>query len=146
MKRVLVACIGNSCRSQMAEAYLQFYGIGKAQYCSAGLFPASVHPLAAQVMAEDNIDISGQTAKPFETFRNKRFDYVLSLCEEISTHIPDYILTDHSLELYVPDPAAFQGSEEATLQYFRQVRDQIKTKILKFIGKELISNHLATLS
>lgn len=146
MKRVLIACIGNSSRSQMAEGYLQFYGIGKAKYCSATLLPSSIHPLAVQVMAEDNIDISGQTAQPFENFRNKHFDFVLSMCEEVSTALPDYILADQVLDIYIPDPVAFQGSEEATLQYFRQVRDMIKTKILKFIGKELISNQLPAFS
>ncbi|MFN7116587.1 MAG: arsenate reductase ArsC [Saprospiraceae bacterium] len=146
MKKVLVACVGNSSRSQIAEGYLQFYGIGKAKYCSAGLHPTKVHPLAVQVMAEDNIDISQQKSKSFEAFKNQHFDYVLSMCEEITTQLPDYISADQKLDLYVPDPAAFQGSEEATLQYFRLIRDQIKSNILKFIGKELISNQLSASS
>lgn len=130
----------------MAEGYLQFYGMGKARYYSAGLHPSAVHPLAVQVMAEDNIDISSQHAKSFEKFQGKHFDFVLSLCQEISIELPDYLLFDQELKLYVPDPAVFQGSAEATLHYFRQIRDQIKAEILKFIGKELISNELPTLS
>lgn len=138
MKKVLVVCIGNSCRSQMAEAYLQFYGKGKAQYFSAGLYPNDIHPLTTCVMAEDNIDISSCHSKAISNYSDESFDYLLLLCEEISTQVPHYIRHEHLVKMFVPDPAAFVGSPEATLEAFREVRELVKAKILKFIGQSLI--------
>lgn len=137
MKKVLVLCIGNSCRSQMAEGYLRFYGEEKAQYYSAGLYQKDVHPLAIKVMAEDSIDISWHTSKVIESFRFQHFDYVISVCDEISTQIPDYISANKVLPYSVPDPAAFVGSPEATCAEFRRIREMLKTHMLKFIGTEL---------
>ncbi len=137
MKRVLVLCIGNSCRSQMAEGYLRFYGDGKAQYCSAGLLNHGINPNAVQVMSEDSIDISSHIAKDVAHFRGQHFDYILSVCEEEVLDIPDFVTADHYLCYYVADPAAFVGTKEATLDKFREVREILKTHMLKFIGKEL---------
>jgi arsenate reductase len=59
--RVLFLCTGNSCRSQMAEAFLRKIDGDRFEALSAGAQPAgSVHPLAIQVMAEVGLDISGQ--------------------------------------------------------------------------------------
>ena len=137
MKRVLVLCIGNSCRSQMAEGYLRFYGSGKAQYCSAGLINHGINPSAIQVMSEDSIDISSHIAKDIEHFRGQHFDYILSVCEGEALDIPDFVTADHYLCYHVADPAAFVGTKEATLDKFREVREILKTHMLKFIGKEL---------
>lgn len=137
MKRVLVLCIGNSCRSQMAEGYLRFYGGGKAQYFSAGLSNHGVNPNAIEVMAEDSIDISSHTSKTIENFKDQHFDYILSVCEEGALDIPDFVTADQYFCYHVPDPAAFVGSKEAALEQFRGVREMLKTHMLKFIGKEL---------
>ena len=58
MKKILVLCTGNSCRSQIAEGYLRHFAGGKAQIYSAGIETHGVNPLAIKVMAEDNIDLS----------------------------------------------------------------------------------------
>ncbi len=137
MKRVLVLCIGNSCRSQMAEGYLQFYGEGKAEYYSAGLYDYGINDNAVAVMAEDSIDISCQTSKTVEYFKDQHFDYILSVCSEKSLEIPHYVTADQYFNYDVPDPANFVGSEENVKEQFRTVRELLKTHMLKFIGKEL---------
>jgi len=58
---VLILCTGNSCRSQMAEAFLRQYAGDRYEVHSAGTDPRpSVHPLAVRVMKEIGIDIAGQ--------------------------------------------------------------------------------------
>lgn len=128
----------------MAEGYLKFYGRGKVQCYSAGLFPTNLHPFAIQVMAEDNIDIACQESTALDAFRDQSFDYLLSFCAETSAQLPDYIRADQTLELFVPDPLAFEGDEAAQLEEFRRIRESIKTKILKFIGQELIAKEQLT--
>ncbi|HYG53243.1 MAG TPA: arsenate reductase ArsC, partial [Flavobacteriales bacterium] len=61
MKKILVLCTGNSCRSQMAEGYLRHYAGNKSQVYSAGVETHGVNPEAIQTMAADGIDISRQT-------------------------------------------------------------------------------------
>src|SRR5436190_833930 len=64
IRRVLLLCTGNSCRSQMAEAYLRRLGGEDYEVYSARTHPADeVHPLAIEVMREAGIDISGQWPK-----------------------------------------------------------------------------------
>ncbi|MBK7870140.1 MAG: arsenate reductase ArsC [Saprospiraceae bacterium] len=137
MKQVLVLCTGNSCRSQMAEGYLRFYGEGKAEFFSAGSHPTDLHPIAVKVMAEDNIDIAAYTAKNLSIFEGNHFDYIINMCEEVSTQIPASISADAILHHDIPDPSLFEGTPKATLSEFRRVREIIKTLMLKFIGSEL---------
>ena len=61
MKRVLFLCIGNSCRSQMAEGFARKYGADVMEVGSAGLAPAAiVQPETHQVMNQKNINIDDQ--------------------------------------------------------------------------------------
>ena len=62
MKKILVLCTGHSARSQLAQAYLQYFAGERAEVYSAGVNPKGVNPVAIQVMAEDGIDISHHTA------------------------------------------------------------------------------------
>ena len=58
-KRVLVLCTGNSCRSQMAEGWINRLLGEEWEARSAGTAPAArVHPLAVRAMAEAGVDIS----------------------------------------------------------------------------------------
>ncbi len=137
MKKVLVLCKGNSCRSQMAEGYLQFYGKGNGLFFSAGLENHGINPYAVQVMAEDSIDIGRGTSKGIDLFRGEHFDFVINICEELTNQDFDMVTADKWLHLNIPDPAAVVGSEAQQIKAFRQVREAIKMHMLKFIGKEL---------
>lgn len=61
MKKILVLCTGNSCRSQLAEGYLRHFAGDQAKVYSAGIETHGVNPKAIQVMSEDHIDLSGHT-------------------------------------------------------------------------------------
>ncbi len=81
MKRVLVLCTGNSCRSQIAEGYLREFANGKAEVCSAGAETHGVNPRAIATMKEDGIDISNHTSNNIEEYRNIDFDFVITVCD-----------------------------------------------------------------
>src|ERR1700681_1166513 len=79
-KRVLFVCIGNACRSQMAEAFARAYGSDVVTAHSAGLAPASaVPPLTRQVLAEKNVPTEGQFPKGLTMLTGEPFDLVVNL-------------------------------------------------------------------
>jgi arsenate reductase len=79
-KRVLFVCIGNSCRSQMAEAFARAYGSDVMVVQSAGLMPATlIAPLTKQVLAERNLNIDSHFPKGLEVAGRESFDVVVNM-------------------------------------------------------------------
>jgi arsenate reductase (thioredoxin) len=79
-KRVLFVCIGNSCRSQMAEGFARAYGGDILVAASAGLSPAAiVQPLTKQVLAERNVRIDDQFPKGIEVLDREQFDLIVNM-------------------------------------------------------------------
>jgi arsenate reductase len=79
-KRVLFVCIGNSCRSQMAEAFARVYGRDVMDPHSAGLAPATIiAPLTQQVLLERNVAIDGQFPKGLDMMARVPFDIVVNM-------------------------------------------------------------------
>ena len=73
-KRVLFVCIGNSCRSQMAESFARAYGADVLEVRSAGLSPATiVSPLTKQILAERNLNTDGQFPKAWDLMMRAQF-------------------------------------------------------------------------
>ena len=66
MKKILVLCTGNSCRSQIAEGYLRHFAGNKAEVYSAGIETHGVNPKAIATMQEDGVDISHHTSNNME--------------------------------------------------------------------------------
>src|ERR1700744_5932296 len=88
MKKVLVLCTGNSCRSQMAEGYLRYYAEGKAEIYSAGIETHGVNPKAITMMKEDGIDISQHTSNHVDAYKNIHFDFVITVCDNAKENCP----------------------------------------------------------
>jgi arsenate reductase len=134
-KRVLFLCTTNSCRSQMAEGILKLIGKGNFEIYSAGTEATSVHPLARQVMREKGIDISDQKSKSVAEFTGEEFDYVITLCGGNAKRACPVFWgkARHRLHWDFYDPAEAEGSEEEKLRVFRTVRDQIRSKLEKFV-------------
>lgn len=79
-KRVLFVCIGNSCRSQMAEGFARAYGADVLEAASAGISPAAiVQPLTRQVLAARNVNIDMQFPKGMEILAREQFDLVVNM-------------------------------------------------------------------
>jgi len=132
--RVLFICTGNSCRSQMAEAFLKKYADDKYEVYSAGLEAQGIHPNTIKVMKEIGIDISKQKSKDLKKYLGKKhFGILITVCARAEEECP--IFPDVSTRLYWPfdDPRAAEGSEEEILNKFREVRDKIEAKVKNFI-------------
>jgi arsenate reductase (thioredoxin) len=80
-KRVLFVCIGNSCRSQMAETFARAYGSDVIDASSAGLSPASmIAPLTKAILAEKNLRVDDdQYPKGMDFFSREPFDIVVNM-------------------------------------------------------------------
>jgi arsenate reductase len=131
----------------MAEGMLRHLYGEKYEVFSAGSNPTQVNPFAIKVMAEIGIDISRQTSKSIEEFRNKEIDLVVSVCrssaklmcslcsspivmgrpEIINTTIPG---AKHYLHHGFNDPSEVDGSDEEKTMVFRHTRDDIKQWII----------------
>ena len=134
MKRVLILCTGNSCRSQMAEALWESLGQGDWESDSAGSKPSGyVHPLAIQAMNELGIDISANESKSLEQFRDQMFDLVVTVCDNAKESCPIFTGAKETLHWPFDDPADATGSEEEKMLVFRRVRDEIFRRIESFL-------------
>lgn len=126
---VLILCTGNSCRSQMAEAFLKKYAGDRFDVHSAGMNPKpAVHPLAVQVMAEVGIDISQHRPKSIGEYLGKKSVlHLLIVCDKAAKSCPRIWPGAHSRsDMPFDDPAQFRGAPEETLNEFRRVRDLIQ--------------------
>ena len=137
MKRILVLCTGNSCRSQIAHGYLEHYAKDMAEVYSAGIETHGVNPKAIAVMKEDGIDISSHTSNNINEYRNINFDYVITVCDNAKEQCPVFPSTAKQFHYNFVDPAKATGTEEEIMQQFRSVRDEIK----KF-SKEFVKDYL----
>jgi arsenate reductase len=135
MKQVLFLCTGNSCRSQMAEGLVNYFLGDQWEAYSAGTKPAGyVHPLAIQVMAEFDIDISRNRSKSVDEFRYIGPDVVITVCDDAAEDCPVWLGQGQKAHLSFPDPAKATGSEEERLAVFRQVRDDIRQRVLDYLA------------
>ncbi|MFC2166321.1 arsenate reductase ArsC [Acidobacteriota bacterium] len=125
-KSVLSVCTHNSARSQMVEGMLNtIYGDQYLAY-SAGTEPSVVNPHAIQVMSEIGIDISKHQSKSMNEFMEKKFDYVVTVCDHANETCPFFPGGLNRLHHSFKDPASFEGNEVDTLSELRRIRDEIK--------------------
>jgi arsenate reductase len=123
MTRVLFLCIGNSCRSQMAEGFARTYGRDVISAQSAGIAPApEVAPLTKKVMLEKNIDLSGSFPKGPDLVPYNSFDLVVNMSGTrlMQGQVP---MEDWN----VRDP---MGESE---DVFRQVAQQIESLVMNLV-------------
>lgn len=138
MKKILILCTGNSCRSQMAEGFLKSFDPLLKVY-SAGTNPSSqVHPKAVQVMKEVGINISDGYPKDVNKFIDQTFDYVITVCDHARESCPVFLgKVREQLHIGFEDPAEATGTEEEVLVIFRKIRDQIKRDFRKFYQEKI---------
>lgn len=134
---ILVLCTGNSCRSQIAQAYLQHFAGDRARVWSAGIETHGLNPKAVATMKEDGIDISHHTSNHIDEYRDIPFDIVFTVCDHAQEHCPYFPTQARRIHHNFSDPAKATGSEEEIRTQFNRVRDEIK-----HYCKELVSNEL----
>ena len=137
MKRILVLCTGNSCRSQIAEGYLQHFAGDKAIVYSAGVETHGVNPKAIAIMAEDGIDISQHTSNNVNEYFDIDFDLVLTVCDNAKERCPFFPTKAEKFHYNFPDPAKATGTPEEVMASFRAVREQIKEYSRQFVAEHV---------
>lgn len=134
-KRVLFICTHNSARSQMAEGLMNTLHGDKYEAYSAGIEPTRVNPYVVKVMEEIGIDISRQRSKSIQEFREKHFDYVVTVCDDAKEACP-FFPGDNILHKSFQDPSKFKGTDDEILEKVRHVKDEIRDWIYKIFGTQ----------
>lgn len=130
--KILFLCTGNSCRSQMAEAWTKKLKGDVIDAYSAGTIPKGVDPRAVKAMAEVGIDISTSRSKSTTEFMNMEFDYVITLCDDAQQACPFFPAKTRIVHHGFEDPpmlAANAHNEEEAMVHYRRIRDEIRTYV-----------------
>lgn len=136
--RILIICTGNSCRSQMAHAFLQSFD-SELEVFSAGTEPTEqVNPKAVQTMQEVGIDISSHKPTNINAYVNQRWDYVITVCDDADKRCPFFSgEVEKRIHIGFDDPSRAEGSAEFIDAEFRCVRDEIKVRFKQFYEEEI---------
>mgnify|MGYP000856859418 CR=1 FL=1 len=137
MKKILVLCTGNACRSQIAEGYLRHFAGNDAEIYSAGVEVHGVNPRAVETMREDGIDISEQTSNNVSEFEHIDFNFVITVCDNAKERCPVFPSKAQKFHHNFPDPAKATGSEEQITAEFARVRQMIKEYCAAFVKEQL---------
>jgi arsenate reductase len=138
-KKILVLCTGNSCRSQIAHGYLNFFGGDLVEVFSAGVETHGVNPRAIKTMLEDGIDISNHTSNNVLEYKAIEFDYIITVCDNAKERCPYFPSKAQKFHHNFTDPAKCIGSENEIMLEFSSVRDTIKLYCKEFIQAHFIS-------
>lgn len=134
--KILIVCIHNSARSQMAEAFFKELGSEWFEVESAGFEPGTLNPLAVEAMKDIGIDISNNSVDSvFDYYKNgKSYDFVITVCDESNAQkcplFPGVIKRVH---WSFTDPSGLSGSDDEKLNATKGIRDEIKEKVEAFI-------------
>ena len=127
--RILYLCTGNSCRSQMAEAFTRHLKGDRIEAHSAGVAPKGIDPRAIKAMSEAGIDMGNQGSKSLDQVIHRQFDYVVTLCDNAQKTCPSFPGPTKVIHVGFDDPpklAETAKDEEEAMLHYRRVRDEIK--------------------
>jgi arsenate reductase len=139
MKKVLVLCTGNSCRSVMAEALINHLGKGTFQAVSAGSKPAGfVHQKSIEVLKHHGIDIANPRSKSWDEFAGQPFDLVITVCDQAAAEsCPLFLGAAKKLHWSTPDPAKATGTEAEINAAFEKAFNLLKAHVEKLLNAAL---------
>ena len=141
---VLFLCTGNSARSILAEAILNFKGRPNFAAYSAGSHPSgTVRPEAIRQLEAAHIPTQGLRSKPWEEFSAPgapKLDFVITVCDNAAKEVcpvwPGQPMTAH---WGVPDPTAVEGSTQDNERAFRDAFFMLDRRISLFLCLPLAS-------
>ena len=130
--KILILCTGNSCRSQMAQGWLQSFD-NRLEVYSAGTVPAvRVNPLAIEVMKKANIDISFHTPENVKQYINEEWDFVITVCGDANENCPVFTgEVKNRIHIGFYDPSKAVGTKAYIHSEFVRIRDEIKSEFYK---------------
>ena len=131
MKKILVLCTGNSCRSVMAEALINHLGKGKYQAFSAGSQPAGyVHPKSIETLERHGIDAGRPYSKSWDEFIDQPLDLVITVCDSAANEsCPLFPGNPKKLHWSTPAPAKAEGTEAQIEAAFDEAFNMLKNRI-----------------
>jgi arsenate reductase len=129
--KVLILCTGNSARSIIGEYLLRAKGKGRFETYSAGAKPTGrVNPLALWVLKEHyGIDASEARSKSWDEFKDVRFDFVITVCDNAKESCPVFLGHPTTAHFGSPDPADSHGTQQEKKWVFVQVASQISRRL-----------------
>ncbi|NCV54468.1 MAG: arsenate reductase ArsC [Betaproteobacteria bacterium] len=144
MKKILVLCTGNSCRSIMAEGLINHFGKENFQAFSAGSNPAGyVHPMSIKTLEKSGIFKSDYKSQSWDDFSDIDFDLVITVCDNAAGEAcPVYLSSAPKVHWGVEDPAKFEGSEEEIENEFQRIFTILAKRTHAMVEKYSISKKL----
>jgi arsenate reductase len=137
--RVLFVCIGNMCRSPMAEGFARVWGDGFVESYSAGTHPTGVVSEASiDMMREVTIDISGQRSKGLEQVPLDEMDVIVSMAPRPAAKMAPPDFRGRLIDWAVDDPL---GGGDAK---FRRVRDEIGARVRELLDEIRLAHSSST--
>ena len=129
---VLFACSMNAVRSPMAEGILKAMAGTRVYVDSCGVGRGDLDPFVIEVMNEIGIDMGRHRPKSFDMLEDGFFDVIISLSPEAQHKAIELTRTMACDVEYWPtlDPSLIEGSREGRLDAWRQVRDQLRKRII----------------
>ncbi|MDX9846142.1 MAG: hypothetical protein RBT74_04090 [Tenuifilaceae bacterium] len=137
MKRILVVSQRNSCRSQMAQGWLSYYGKGEVIVDSAGIVPAELDLYAANAMTEAILDISAYKSKGIAQVIDKEYRYIIVLSSDIKQVLPVFKGNPRVYVYPFPDVAALDLDDEAKKKAYAELRDELENFCFDFIHQKI---------
>jgi arsenate reductase len=110
----------------MAEGIVNALHGDEFEAFSAGTSPGNVNPYAIKALAEIGIDISRHRSKGIEEFKDRSFDYVITLCDSARESCPFFAGGGKRIHKGFEDPSAIKGTDEEILSGFRRIQNEIK--------------------
>ena len=126
-KKILILCIGNSCRSQMAHGFLQSFDTNIEVHSAGTNASGKLNQKAVEVMKEVGVDISHHTSDSVEKYINDTWDYVITVCGGANENCPTFSgKVKHRLHIGFDDPSDATGTPEFIDSEYHRVMDEIK--------------------
>jgi len=129
---VLFCCTMNEIRSPMAEGIMKRFHGTRVFVDSVGIRQGQLDPFMVEVMGEIGVDMSHHKPKVFESLKDDSFDMIIALsphAQHKAVELTRYMSCEARF-WNIFDPSLVEGTRDAKLTAYRQVRDQLQHKIL----------------
>ena len=139
---VLFLCTGNSARSIMAEALLNYWGKERFQAFSAGSHPkGEVHPLALDILRRNRVPAAGARSKSWDEFATPDappLDFVFTVCDNAAQEVcPVWFGQPMTAHWGIHDPASVEGTEEEKVRAFNKAFRELDARLKIFTSLRL---------
>jgi arsenate reductase (thioredoxin) len=136
--KILILCTGNSCRSQMAHGFLQYFD-SRLSVSSAGTEASGkLNHKAVEVMKEAGIDISHHTSDSVDLYLAEEWDYVITVCGGANENCPVFMgKVKNRLHMGYDDPSHAVGKPEFIQSEYYRVRDEIREGFWNLYNNEI---------